>query len=168
MNTSVILNGEQIERSIRRMAWEIVERNFEETELIFAGIDGRGMELMQRLVVIINEIAPNLKVESLCIRLHKDLPWEKSVSYEPDLTDDLISKPIIVVDDVLNSGKTMLYALQPMLKKPTKRITTVALIERSHKRYPLIGDVVGLRLSTSSHEHVRVVLDKGVEKVYLE
>jgi pyrimidine operon attenuation protein/uracil phosphoribosyltransferase len=168
MSTSIIMDKLQIERSINRMAWEILERNHEETELIFAGIDGRGLDLMERLGAVMREIAPSINILKIQISLDKDEPWTKPVSFSPALPQNLDSTPIILIDDVLNSGKTMLYALEPMLKSPTKRITTAVLIERSHKRYPLVGDVVGLRLSTSSHEHVRVVLKEGDEKVYLE
>lgn len=168
MSASIIMDKLQIERSVKRMAWEILERNHQEQELIFAGIDGRGLDLMERLALVMNEIAPNIQIKKIQISLDKDEPWTSPVGFSPDLPKNLESTPIILIDDVLNSGKTMLYALEPMLKTPTKRITTAVLIERSHKRYPLTGDVVGLRLSTSSHEHVRVVLKDGEEKVYLE
>jgi pyrimidine operon attenuation protein / uracil phosphoribosyltransferase len=164
---SIIMDAVQIERSIVRMAWEIYEKHHLDKRIILAGIHGRGADLMHRLANKLRSIS-DLEVETAEISINKQKPWSNNISYTPSLFDQLHETPLVVVDDVLNSGKTLLYALHPIMGYKIKKLTAVVLIDRSHKRFPILADVVGLKLSTSSHEHVRVTLDSGGEKVYLE
>ncbi|MCC5918896.1 MAG: phosphoribosyltransferase [Cryomorphaceae bacterium] len=165
--STVIMDRVQIERTITRMAWEIYEKHHDSKRIMLAGIKGRGVDLMIRMAATLRDISP-LSVDTCEISIDKNAPWTKPIVFNPSPFDHVLDVPLVVIDDVLNSGKTMLYALSPVLPFEVKKLTAVVLIDRSHKRYPILADVVGLKLSTSSHEHVRVQLLPGKEKVYLE
>lgn len=161
------MDAVQIKRSIVRMAWEIYEKHHLDERIILAGIHGRGTDLVNRLANELRAIS-GLEIETTEISMNKRQPWSEPIHYNPEIFAQLQDTPMVIVDDVLNSGKTLLYALQPVMAYKIKKLTAVVLIDRSHKRFPILADVVGLKLSTSSHEHVRVMLDAGKEKVYLE
>ncbi len=164
---TLILNAGQIQQKIDRMAWQIYENNFEEKEVIIAGIASRGFILAQRLAEKLKEIT-KIKVILAEITVNKDNPLEEEVklSIEPDTFN---GKVVIVVDDVLNSGKTLIYGMAPFLKMAVKRITTVILVDRNHNRYPIKADFVGISMATTLKEHISVELsEKGKEAVYLQ
>ncbi|MCH8545850.1 MAG: phosphoribosyltransferase [Cryomorphaceae bacterium] len=164
--TGLIMDASRIKRSLTRMAWQIYENHHLEEQVILAGIQGRGVDVMQRLADILEEIA-TFSVKRVIVDIDKSEPWTSDVVFkELDFTL-LSSVPIVLVDDVLNSGKTIIYAMSPLIRHEMKKLSLAVLVDRSHKRFPLQGNVVGLRLSTSSHEHVRVSFT-GEECVYLE
>lgn len=164
--TGLIMDASRIKRSLTRMAWQIYENHHLEEQVILAGIQGRGVDVMQRLADILEEIA-TFSVKRVIVDIDKSEPWTSDVVFkELDFTL-LSSVPIVLVDDVLNSGKTIVYAMSPLIRHEMKKLSLAVLVDRSHKRFPLQGNVVGLRLSTSSHEHVRVSFT-GEECVYLE
>ena len=82
-----------------------------------------------------------------------------------DNTALLKNKVVIIVDDVLNSGKTLIHSLRPFLEADVKKISTALLVDRDHKRYPVATDFVGLTLSTTTHEHIVADLKKGKKDV---
>lgn len=162
----LILDKIQIQQKINRIAFQILEDNLEEKEIILAGIWDRGYKLAVRLAQKLHEIA-DFEVKMLRIDLEKHAT--KLVA-KTDLAEaDWKNKVIILVDDVLNSGKTLAYGLGVFLNTPHKKIRTVVLVDRSHKIFPIATDFVGLELSTILKEHVDVIMDvEGEEdRVYL-
>ena len=162
----LVLNKQQIAQKINRIAYQILEDNLEEKEIVLAGIWDRGYKLAIRLKSVLENIA-DFKV----ILLRVDLEKQNSKSFaKTDLQEnDWKNKVIILVDDVLNSGKTLAYGLGVFLNTPHKKIRTVVLVDRSHKIFPIATDFVGLELATILKEHVDVVLDVDGEedRVYL-
>jgi len=165
MAKTLILNNKQIEQKINRIAYEIYENNYGEKEIIIAGIVGNGFTLAEKINTVIKKIAP-IKTKLIEIKINKENPAEKEIKIA--LTDkDLKNKVIILVDDVLNSGKTLIFGAKPFLITPVKRLTTAVLVDRGHNRYPIKADFVGLSLSTTLQEHISVELKKGKEAAYL-
>jgi len=156
MNTkgNQVLDGATIEKKIHRMALEILEKNFDETEIILAGVRENGSVLARnigRLLSATGKIAPQL-VE---IALDKKMPTEVRVDPVPAARD----KVIIVVDDVSNSGRTLLYALKPFLELHPKKIQALVLVERRHNSFPVQPDYVGLSIATTLQEHIYVEVE---------
>lgn len=163
MNT-IVLNETQIEQKIKRIAYEILENNFEAETLFLFGIKGNGMVLAEELTKILKNISDQ-KIISGEITVNKQNPLNQEIKTSIDLTQ-IKGQTVILIDDVINSGKTMQYALIKLLEYPTKRIKTVALVDRKHRRYPIRCDYVGLTLSTTLQDRIEVNLD-GVKEAYL-
>lgn len=166
MSKIKILDTVQIRQKINRLAFEVYENNFDAKELLVVGIDGNGYKVALQLAEKITEIS-KLKVKIGKICLDKTKPWvgEPAVDFKEK---DFVNKNVILVDDVLNSGKTLMYAVKLFLDKPVKKITTVILVDRSHSRFPVKADFVGLTLSTNLQEHIEADFSKkNKEAVYL-
>lgn len=162
----LVLDKNQIAQKINRIAYQILEDNLEEKELVLAGIWDRGFKLALRLKNVLEEIA-DFKVTLLRVDLEK---LNSKLVASTDLAESVWKgKVIILVDDVLNSGKALAYGLGVFLNTPHKKIRTVVLVDRSHKIFPIATDFVGLQLATILKEHVDVVLDVDGEedRVYL-
>jgi len=166
MGKTKILDATHIRQKLNRMAYEVYEKNFHEKELLLVGIEGNGYKVAERLAEILKKISP-LKIKVCKIKIDKENPW----SSEPkiDFTEkDYNKKPVVLVDDVLNSGKTLMYAVKLFLDKPVKHLNTCVLVDRSHTRYPVKADFVGMSLSTTMQEHIEADLSKkGSEAIYL-
>src|SRR5438270_7526995 len=130
-----VLSKEVINRKIRRMALQVAEENIEEKELVIAGIEGNGETVAKCLINELGKIA-SFTIEQMLVQLNKKKP--ENVVFNKSL--DLNNKVIILVDDVANTGKTMLYALKPFLNAYPKKIQTLVLVERSHKLFPVQTD----------------------------
>jgi pyrimidine operon attenuation protein/uracil phosphoribosyltransferase len=162
----LILNQQQIQQKIDRMAYQILEDNFDEEEIMIAGILPSGDKIARRLKVILDEIAP-FKSKLIGIELDKQSTKLKAkIDFE---IEDCYNKVIILVDDVLNSGKALAYGFGVFLDVPLKKLRTAVLVDRNHKKFPMTTDYAGLALSTVLKEHVDVVLDEEGEEdaVYL-
>lgn len=162
----VILDKIQIQQKINRIAFQILEDNLDEKEIVLAGIWDRGYKLAIRLQEVLVNIS-KLKIVLLRIDLEKT---NSKLIASTDLDESIWrNKVVILVDDVLNSGKTLAYGLGVFLNTPHKKIRTVVLVDRSHKIFPIATDFVGLEMSTVLKEHVDVLLDvDGTEDcVYL-
>jgi pyrimidine operon attenuation protein/uracil phosphoribosyltransferase len=158
-----VLEKESINRKLRRMALEVAEQNIEEEELIIAGIAGNGEVVAKYLISELNKVCA-LKTVPITIQLNKKDPV--SVSFDRNL--DFDGKVIILIDDVANTGKTMLYALKPFLASHPKKIQTLVLVERSHKLFPVQTDYTGLSITTTLQEHISVeVKDEMIIGAYL-
>ncbi len=153
----LILNATQIQHKIDRIAYQILEDNLDEQEIILAGIVDRGYKLAIRLQHKLAQIA------GFTITLVKiDLDKEAS-SFNATTNIDIENcknKAVILVDDVLNSGRTLVYGMSVFLNIPLKKIRTVVLVDRSHHLFPVTTDFTGLALATVLKEHVDVVLDE--------
>ncbi|QKJ32351.1 phosphoribosyltransferase [Mucilaginibacter mali] len=161
-----ILNHQQIQQKLDRIAYQILEDNFDETEVIIAGILPRGNFLADRLKKILDTIAP---FKSIMINIELE---KQSSSLVAKTDTDLAvcaNKVVILVDDVLNSGKTLAYGFGVFLDVPLKKLRTVVLVDRNHKSYPVTTDYAGIALSTVLKEHVDVVFNEegGEDAVYL-
>lgn len=162
---TLVLDKKKVAQKIDRIAYEIYENNYDEKEIIMAGIDGNGYVLAEKLSKKLEELSP-LKVRLVKITVDKEANVPTDVKCS--LTDkDIKNKVIVLVDDVLNSGKTLIYASKYFLQAPLKRLRTVVLIDRDHKRFPVKADYIGLSLSTTLREHISVEFGKEAG-VYLQ
>jgi pyrimidine operon attenuation protein/uracil phosphoribosyltransferase len=163
MEKKYILTRETAVMKLRRIAYEILENNRGENHLILAGIRESGSVVAKQLQTILKEIS-NLSTDLITISFDKKHPSVIDVSDKTDFTN----KVIIIIDDVTNSGKTLLYALKPFLEFYPKKIQTLVLVERSHKTYPIHPDYVGLTLATTLEDHIYVeVKDNEITGAYL-
>ncbi len=163
---TLILNARQIQQRIDRIAYQIYENNYQEKEIVMAGIATNGYVLAERLSKKLQEISPiKVKLAEIVINKKDPLSGKGKVNLPEK---ELKNKVVIVVDDVLDSARTMIYGIDPFLKYPVKRLTTVVLINRDHHSYPIKADFVGVSLATTMQEHISVNLSGGKnEAVYL-
>ncbi|MEO6135110.1 MAG: phosphoribosyltransferase family protein [Ginsengibacter sp.] len=151
-----VLSKEIAYRKLQRMAYEIVERNINEDEIILAGIKESGMIIAKELHHFLKDIFKG-KIVLLEIAIDKKKPREISLSHHVDFSN----KVVIVIDDVSNSGKTLLYSLKPFLDFYPKKIQTLALVERSHREFPVSPDYVGMSIATALSERIVVETEGG-------
>ncbi len=160
-----ILDHKAIQHKILRIAYQIYESNVNEKEVILAGIADNGYKFAERLETALNEIA-NFKTILCKVSMNKKDPLG---TVKTSLTEEEYAhKSIVLIDDVLNSGTTLIYGVQHFLNVPLKRFKTAVLINRNHKKYPVKADFKGISLSTSLHESVRVTFRKGNDMAILE
>lgn len=149
-----ILHGDVADKKLQRMAYEILENNTEETALVIIGIRENGVVLAKRLAAILQQISP-LQIHYVSMSIDK----KSYTTIQLDQAVELNGKVVILVDDVSNSGKTLTYALKPILEAHPKKIQTLVMVERSHRKFPVHPDYVGLSLSTFLHEHIYVEVE---------
>lgn len=162
----LILDKKQIKQKIERMAYEILEDNLNENEIVVAGIAEKGYTIAKQIKKLIESIS-EIKVTLMKIELDKDSTHLKAIT---DMeVDQASNKVVILVDDVLNSGRTLAYGLGVFLDIPLKKLRTLVLIDRSHRIFPVSPDYTGLELATILKEHVDVVIGVKSEEdgVYL-
>ena len=153
-----LLSDEQVRRKISRMAYEIYESNFEEKNLILAGIDGQGYVLAKLLLTELNKIS-DLNCSVVRVTVDKASPESGEVILDVPLKE-LSKKNIILVDDVLNTGRILTYGMKPILSTVVKKIEVAVLVNRSHARFPIWPRYTGYELSTTLDDHIEVVLVK--------
>jgi len=159
-----ILSKEVVEKKLRRMAYEILENNIDEKEIILAGIRESGSVVAKVIQQMLGEIS-SIKTELITITLDKKEPTDVSLSKSFDFD----GKVIILIDDVSNSGKTLLYALKPFIVFHPKKIQTLVLVERTHTSFPVRPDYVGLSIATTLQEHIFVEFDSNsIAGAYLQ
>lgn len=166
MSETKILSSKQWQQKMDRIAHQIHENYFDEQELVIIGIVDRGYQLAEQLAHRLRTIA-NFKLELGSIQLDKDAP----LSSAPKLSIDesvYADQPVVLVDDVLNSGKTLVYALAHLLKGNPKTVKTVTLVDRRHRKFPIKADYVGMTLSTTIQEHISVRFEGEETKVVLK
>lgn len=152
-----ILSGKKIEKILKRLAYEIVEQNTEEEQIILAGIQENGYVIAQQLGLLMADIFKG-RVEVMDISVDDKRYPGKITLGSPGNFDN---KVVIVVDDVANSGKTMLYALKPFLQNQPRKIQTLALVDRTHKTFPVHTDYFGYAVATTLEEHIFVEVENG-------
>jgi pyrimidine operon attenuation protein/uracil phosphoribosyltransferase len=160
----LILNQERIAHKLRRMAYELWERNSDEDEIILIGIENGGKIVADNLTALLKEISP-LKVKCVSININKRNP----LNYVLEFSENLSGKTVVLVDDVINSGKTITYSLHAILSYDLKRVMIAVLVDRKHKSFPISSDIVGHTVATTLQDHIEVET-KGntVVAVYLE
>ena len=162
--SNIILNTVQINQKIKRIAYQIYENNTDEKEVIIAGIIGNGYIFAEKLVETLKKIS-SLKVTICQVNINKKKPLETiSTSL---VVADYKNKSLVLVDDVLNSGTTLIYGVKHFLDVPLKRFKTAVLVNRNHKKYPVKADFKGVSLSTSIKEHVQIDFTEKEAKAYL-
>ncbi|MBL0257746.1 MAG: phosphoribosyltransferase [Bacteroidetes bacterium] len=160
-----LLSAKQSEQRINRIAYQVYEDNVDEKEIIIAGIRSSGFEVAKMLSEVLKKIAP-FDVQLIDVQMDKHSQTLNDIRI-PLSTENLQGKVIILVDDVLNSGKTMMYALKPFLAADIKKIRTAVLVDRNHRRYPIAADYTGLSLATTLQEHVTVETENGKAIAFL-
>jgi len=153
---NIILDSRQIAQKTKRIAYQIYESNSAEKEIILAGIQGNGMIFAKRIASVLEEVS-DLKVTLCEVFINKKKPLG-SVSTSLS-SDEYKNKSLVLVDDVLNSGSTLIYGIKHFLDVPLERFKTAVLVNRNHKKYPVKADFKGISLSTSIQEHVEVEFD---------
>lgn len=163
---TLILNAISIQQKVNRMAYQILEENYEEQELYFIGIRDNGYVFAEKLVAFLKTITKS-EIHLHSLSLNKKKPNKDEMEYNFDLKE-LNKKTVILVDDVANTGRTLAYAMKPLFDCLPKKIEIAVLVDREHKLFPISSDYVGLSLSTTHKEHVNVILDGKADAVYLE
>ena len=164
MGQNIILNNQEIEHKTKRIAYQIYETFVDEQEIVIAGITTNGFVFAKKIAAELEQIS-TLKIVLCEVFINKQnvnasittsLPKEK---YE--------NKGLVLVDDVLNSGTTLIYGVKHFLDVPLKKLKTAVLVDRNHKKYPVKADFKGISLSTSLLEHVQVVFEENKSYAYL-
>lgn len=160
-----ILDHKAIEHKTRRIAYQIYESNVAENEVILAGIADNGYKFAERLSQLLSEIAP-FKTTLCKVTMDKKNPLGTvQTSLDATLYEN---KSVVLIDDVLNSGTTLVYGVKHFLDVPLKQFKTAVLVNRNHKKFPVKADFKGISLSTSLNESVKVSFRKGNDMAVLE
>ncbi len=162
---TLILNNTQIEQKTRRIAFQIYESNYNESEIIVAGIANNGYLFAKKIATILSEIS-SIEVKICKVSIDKKNPIN-TISTSLNV-DDYQNKSLVLVDDVLNSGTTLIYGVKHFLEVPLKRFKTAVLVNRNHKKYPVKADFKGISLSTSIKEHIVVEFNSNETIAYLK
>jgi len=160
-----ILGQDRINKIIKRIAFQIHEKNLNESEIILIGILKNGFILSNLIEKELQKISKS-KIQLLSIKVNKKSPLN-SVELSSDL-NKIKNKSLVLIDDVLNSGKTLIHCVKYLLDVPLANFNTVVLIDRNHKKYPIKIDFKGLSLSTSIKENVSVVFDKSNSYAFID
>ena len=162
---NTILTALEIDQKLTRIAYQIYEANVNESEIILAGIEANGYILAKKLKTKLTKISPIKPVLCKVIIDKKNPlnPIKTSIKAE-----EYTKKSIVLIDDVLNSGSTLIYGVKHFLDVPLKQFKTAVLVNRNHKKFPVKADYKGISLSTSLNEHVQVDLSNKDWKAYLE
>jgi pyrimidine operon attenuation protein/uracil phosphoribosyltransferase len=166
VSRTVLLDATQIKQRIDRIAWQLLEDNPEEKEIILVGILTSGNLVAEMLADSLRSIS-GLNVRSATLRIDK----HSQVAGAAELSlpaGELEGKVVVLVDDVLNSGKTLLYAIRPFLSIDLSKLRTVVLVDRNHRRYPINADYAGLSLATTLKEHISVEGEKNSLIAFLD
>lgn len=162
--STIILDKNEIAHKIKRIAYQIYESNVNEEEVIIAGIQENGFILAKKLKTAVEKISP-IKVTLCEVVINKKKPQEavqtslKAEAYK--------NKSLLLVDDVLHSGTTLIYGIKHFLEVPLKQFKTAVLVDRNHKKYPVKADYKGISLSTSLNENVSVIFEKNNDRAIL-
>jgi pyrimidine operon attenuation protein/uracil phosphoribosyltransferase len=164
MSQNIILNNQEIKHKITRIAYQIYETFVDEEEIVIGGIASNGFVFAKKIATELEKIS-TIKVVLCEVFINKQnviAPITTSLSVE-----QYQNKGLILVDDVLNSGTTLIYGVKHFLEVPLKKLKTAVLVDRNHKKYPVKADFKGISLSTSLQEHVQVVFDEKGDYAYL-
>lgn len=158
METTIILDSRQIEQKTERIAYEIYENSFNEEILFIGGIKGNGFEFAERLIEKLNLIARDSYPKGIRlfeISVNKSNPLSHSIDLS--LSDEeLENSAVILVDDVINSGSTLIHATSRILQQNVKTIKTAILVNRTHRKFPILADYVGLDITTTLQDNIVV------------
>jgi pyrimidine operon attenuation protein/uracil phosphoribosyltransferase len=164
MSPNIILNNQEIQHKTKRIAYQIYETFVDEQEIVLAGIASNGFIFAKKIAVALEHIAP-IKVLLCEVHINKQNP---NAGVTTSLSkEEYENKGMVLIDDVLNSGTTLIYGVKFFLDVPLKKLKTAVLVDRNHKKYPVKADFKGISLSTSLLEHVQVVFENQNDHAYL-
>ncbi|WMW78562.1 phosphoribosyltransferase family protein [Flavobacterium sp. 20NA77.7] len=164
MTNNIILTHQEIVHKTRRIAYQIYETFSDENELVIAGISNSGFLFAQKVSEELKQIS-DIKITLCEVQINKQNPAATIITSLSE--KEYTNKNLVLVDDVLNSGATLIYSIRHFLNVPLKKFKTAVLIDRNHKNFPVKADFKGLSLSTSLQEHVQVVFEENNSYVYL-
>lgn len=160
-----VLDAAKVNQKITRIAYEIIENNFKEKAIVIAGLDGQGYLLAKQLAAELGKIS-SIKINLVKVSLDKFSPQQSEVKLDAE-SKDIKKKCIVLVDDVLNTGRTLAYGMKPFLNIEVKKIEVAVLVNRSNTLFPITPTYTGYELATTLTDHVEVVLGKNAS-VYLK
>ena len=155
---NIILNQNKINKIVRRLAYQILESNINSTEIILIGIQQNGYNLSKIIFEELKTIT-EIKTELFFVKINKKSPL-KNIVFECE-KEYLKNKSIVLIDDVLNTGKTLIYCTKSLLDVELNSFKTVVLIDRNHKKYPIKVDYKGISVSTSIADHIELIFEKN-------
>ena len=162
---TLLLNAKQIDQRLDRIAYQIFEDNYTEKEIVIAGIFENGYLLAEKIGLIVGSISGiTITLGKITLQKHSRTNTDVQLNLEEA---QIRNKSVIVVDDVLNSGRTLIYALKPFLSAEVQKLRTAVLLDRSHKKFPVSPDYVGLSISTALDEHISVEFTGSEANAYL-
>ena len=160
-----ILNTDQIKKIVKRIAYQIQENNLEYSEIILIGVYNNGYMLAKIIEKELKQISKS-SIELISIKINKENPLDKiDLDYKKEY---LKNKSIVLIDDVLHTGRTLIYCVKHLLDMSPGNFNTVVLVDRNHKKFPIKVDFKGISLSTSMSEHVEVVFEKNESYVVID
>jgi len=165
ISTNQILDNTQIQNIVRRIAYQIYEINVNEEKVILAGIEENGFLLAEKIKAQLEKIAP-IQAELCAVKINKKKPLEPVVTSLE--VNSYKGQSLVLIDDVLNSGTTLIYGVKHFLDVPLKRFKTAVLVNRNHKKYPVKADFKGISLSTSLKENITVIFEKDNDRAVLD
>jgi len=161
---NIILTQQEINHKTKRIAYQIYETFADEQEVVLAGIAANGYIFAQKIARELKQIS-DLNIVLCEVKINKTQPQQ---AIQTSLTpEEYSNKNLVLIDDVLNSGTTLIYGVKHFLDVPLKKFKTAVLVDRNHKKYPVKADFKGLSLSTSLLEHIQVVFEETEEYAYL-
>ncbi len=161
---TLILSSKEVEQKIKRISHQVLEEYHAEKKIIIAGISKNGYLLAKKICKEF-QVHSNINIELTEVIINKEQPLSKNILLKPNI--DLTDQTVILIDDVLNSGKTLMYAAGHIIDQKIKCMNTIVLIDRRHRKFPIKADWVGLTLSTTIQEHISVAFLKNKIEVYL-
>ena len=164
LTQNCILNHQEINHKIKRIAYQIYESNVEQKEIVLAGIQSNGYILAEKIKQQLEEIS-EIKAKLCSVKINKKNPNEKIITSLS--TEEYSNTSLVLVDDVLHSGTTLIYGVKHFLDTSLTQFKTAVLVNRNHKKYPVKADFKGISLSTSLNEHIDVIFDGEHSKVVL-
>lgn len=154
---NIILRTDEIQHKIKRIAYQIYETFVDEEEVVLAGISSNGFVFAQKIAEELDKITP-IKITLCEVFINKINPQDQVKTSIP--VEDYSNKGLVLIDDVLNSGTTLIYGVKHFLDVPLNKFKTAVLVDRNHKKYPVKADFKGISLSTSLQEHIQVVFEE--------
>ena len=161
---NIILTHKEIAHKTKRIAYQIFETFVNEEEVILAGIANNGYLFAQKISTELALIS-DLKVTLCEVKINKQNPQSPVTTSIPSA--EYQNKALVLIDDVLSTGTTLIYGVKHFLEVPLSKFKTAVLVDRNHKKYPVKADFKGLSLSTSLQEHVQVVFEENTSLAYL-
>lgn len=161
---NIILTHQEIQHKIKRISYQIFETFVDEKEIIIAGISKSGYILAEKIAAELKSIS-DLEVMLCEVHINKQNPQDTITT--SITSDEYKNKALILVDDVLSSGTTLIYGVKHFLEVPLNKFKTAVLVDRNHKKYPVKADFKGISLSTSLQEHIQVVFEEDNSYAYL-
>lgn len=164
MAKNIILNHTEIEHKIKRIAYQIYETFVDEKVIVIAGVSKNGFVFAKKIAESLESVS-KIRVVLCEVTIDKLNPGAPITTSIP--ASQYADKGLVLVDDVLNSGTTLIYGVRHFLDVPLKKFKTAVLVDRNHKKYPVKADFKGISLSTSLKEHVQVVFQAKGDHAFL-